>query len=50
MSEVKGEDLSPPEQEKSFYNCPRCSEKMLRTLGNLLVCPTCDIVLVEPVD
>ena len=27
--------------------CPRCFEELIKVMANLLVCPQCDITLVE---
>lgn len=41
------EGLQDPQLEA--YNCPRCiDEVLIRKLGNLLVCPNCDINFITP--
>lgn len=30
------------------YKCPHCvDERLVKSIGNLLVCPSCDVVFVE---
>jgi hypothetical protein len=42
-------ELPPGEAPGSVeFDCPRCiDERLIKALGNLLVCPSCDVVFVE---
>jgi ribosomal protein L37AE/L43A len=36
------------EQQPILEECPRCiSEKLVQTIGNIAVCPNCDLVVVQ---
>lgn len=38
--------MTAPAEE---LKCPRCiDETLARSVGNLLICPNCDVIFVEP--
>lgn len=35
-------------EKEPIKECPRCvDEKLIKTVGNLLVCPNCDLILID---
>lgn len=46
MKRIEG--LQDPKLEINPDYCPKCiTEELIRALGNILVCPNCDLILVE---